>query len=239
MRSFRILALGLGALALVFLAVSGPVTHANLWSWEYGLRAYSWAAYTGIAAAGLGLVLTVLCAVPRWREGAWIPVLALCAGVAAVTPPILMFEKAKSAPPIHDITTDAYNPPRFVSLLAARMTAPNGAEYGGAAVAAQQQKGYPDIKPAIVNAPPGQAMQRAIDAARALGWEIAASDTATGHLEATDTTPWFGFKDDIVVRVRSEPSGGSRVDVRSASRVGHSDIGTNAARVREFLSRLA
>ncbi|HEX4330604.1 MAG TPA: DUF1499 domain-containing protein [Usitatibacter sp.] len=239
MRSFRIFALGLGILALVLLVASGPVTRANLWSWQYGLRAYSWAAYTGLAAAGLGLVLSLLAAVPRWRKGAWIPVIALCAGAAALTPPILLFEKAKSVPPIHDITTDPFNPPRFVSLLAARMASPNGAEYGGIAIAAQQQKGYPDIKPAIVKAAPAEAMQRAIDAARALGWQVAASDVATGRLEATDTTPWFGFKDDIVVRVRAEPSGGSRVDVRSASRVGRSDIGTNAGRVREFLSRLA
>jgi uncharacterized protein (DUF1499 family) len=239
MRAFRIFALGLGVLALALLVASGPVTHANLWPWQYGLRAYTWAAYTGLAAAGVGLVLSLLAAVPRWRAGAWMPVVALCAGAAAATPPILMLEQAKSVPPIHDITTDAYNAPRFVSLLAVRMTAPNGAEYGGPAVAAQQQKGYPDIKPAILKAEPAQAMQRVIDAARACGWEVASSDAASGRLEATATTPWFGFKDDIVVRVRAEPSGGSRVDVRSASRVGRSDIGANAARVREFLSRLA
>lgn len=239
MRSFRIIALGLGLLALVLLFASGPVTHANLWPWEYGLHACTWAAYTGLAAAGIGLVLSLLAAVPRWRAGAWMPVVAMCAGAAAATPPIVMLEKAKSVPPIHDITTDAYNAPRFVSLLAVRMIAPNGAEYGGPAVAAQQQKGYPDIKPAILKMAPAEAMQRVIDAARALGWEVAASDTAAGRLEATDTTSWFGFKDDIVVRVRAEPSGGSRVDVRSASRVGGSDLGANAARVREFLSRLA
>jgi len=82
-------------------------------------------------------------------------------------------------------------------------------------------------------------MQRVLDAARACGWEVIASDASTGRLEATDTTRWFGFKDDIVVRVRAEPSGGSRVDVRSVSRVGDSDVGANAARIREFLSRLA
>jgi uncharacterized protein (DUF1499 family) len=82
-------------------------------------------------------------------------------------------------------------------------------------------------------------MQRAIDAARASGWEIVSSDTASGSLEATATTRWFGFKDDVIVRVRPEAGGGSRVDVRSASRVGESDLGANAKRIREFLSRLA
>jgi uncharacterized protein (DUF1499 family) len=239
MRTFRILALGLGILALALLLASGPPTRAGLWGWEQGLRIYIWAAYAGLAAAGLGLALALAAAVPRWRAGAWIAVVALCAGIAAAAPPILLLERAKSVPPIHDITTDPFDPPRFVSLLAVRAASPNGADYGGAAIAAQQQKGYPDIKPAIVKAGPAQAMQRAIDAARALGWEVAASDTAAGRLEATDTTTWFGFKDDIVVRVRAEPSGGSRVDVRSASRVGESDVGANAARVREFLARLA
>lgn len=239
MRALRFVALYLGLLALAFLVASGPVTHANLWSWETGLRVYSWAAYAGLGAAGLGLVLTLLAAIPRWRHGAWMPVVALCAGVAAAAPPIILLKKAQALPNIHDITTDPFNPPGFVTLRGVRMTEPNGVDYGGVGVAAQQQKGYPDIKPAILKLAPGEAMQRAIDAARSLGWEVVASDSATGRLEATDTTTWFGFKDDIVVRVRAEPSGGSRVDVRSASRVGSSDVGANAARVREFLSRLA
>lgn len=239
MRALRLLALGLGIVALVLLVASGPVTRAGLWSWQAGLRAFSWAAYAGIAAAGLGLVLSLLAAVPRWRPGAWMAVAALCAGVVAAAPPILLLEKAKSVPPIHDITTDPFNPPGFVALRGARAASPNGTVYGGVGIASQQQKGYPDIKPAIVKASPAEAMQHAIDAARACGWEVIASDAAAGRLEATDTTAWFGFKDDIVVRIQAEPSGGSRVDVRSVSRVGESDVGANAARIREFLSRLA
>jgi uncharacterized protein (DUF1499 family) len=77
----------------------------------------------------------------------------------------------------------------------------------------------------------------AVAVARDLGWEIVAADAAEGRLEATATTRWFGFKDDVVVRVRPRP-GGARVDVRSLSRIGVSDLGTNAARVRAFLARL-
>lgn len=239
MRSLRILALGLGLLALALLVASGPGTRAGLWDWPFGLRLYAWAAYTGLAAAGVGLVASLSAAVPRWRKGAWLGLVGLCAGVVAAAPPILLLEKAKSVPPIHDITTDPFDPPVFVSLLPVRKAAPNGADYGGTKVAAQQQKGYPDIKPVVLKDPPGEALQRAIDAARACGWEIVASDSAAGRIEATDTTAWFGFKDDIVVRVRPEPSGGSRVDVRSVSRVGGSDVGANAARIRRFLARLA
>jgi uncharacterized protein (DUF1499 family) len=68
-------------------------------------------------------------------------------------------------------------------------------------------------------------------------WEVVAADAAAGRIEATATTPWFGFRDDIVVRI-VPADGGSRVDVRSVSRVGKGDLGVNARRIREFLGRL-
>ena len=72
-----------------------------------------------------------------------------------------------------------------------------------------------------------------------MGWELVANDRTSGRIEATDTTFWFGFKDDVVVRITEDPSGqSSRIDVRSKSRVGVGDVGTNARRVRELLSRL-
>jgi uncharacterized protein (DUF1499 family) len=105
-------------------------------------------------------------------------------------------------------------------------------------VAALQRRGYPDLRPAELAAPPGAAFGRALAAARAMGWEVAAADSASGRVEATATTRWFGFKDDVVVRLR--PAGaGTRVDVRSASRVGQSDVGANADRIRAYLGRLA
>jgi uncharacterized protein (DUF1499 family) len=80
-------------------------------------------------------------------------------------------------------------------------------------------------------------LSRATEAARALGWEIVATAPADGRLEATDRTRWFGFRDDVVVRVRPDGSG-SRVDARSVSRVGRSDLGTNARRIERFLAAL-
>src|SRR6185295_18118264 len=132
-----------------------------------------------------------------------------------------------------------FDPPVFNALMPMRKQSPNGAEYGGMPIAKQQQAGYPDIKSLVVKGDPAATMQKAIDAARALDWEIVASDTPAGRIEATATTLWFGFKDDIVVRVRPEAGGGSRVDVRSVSRVGESDVGANAKRIREFIRRLA
>jgi uncharacterized protein (DUF1499 family) len=166
-----------------------------------------------------------------------VPLAALIVALVAIAPPLILRNQAKGVPPIHDITTDTFDPPRFVALLAERQKAINGADYGGPAIAAQQQQAYPDIKSLVVKTPPAETVQRALDAARSLGWEVAASDAPSGRIEATATTGWFGFKDDIVIRVRPEGSG-SRVDVRSVSRVGKSDLGANAKRVREFLAKV-
>jgi uncharacterized protein (DUF1499 family) len=125
----------------------------------------------------------------------------------------------------------------FVAVRALRVGAANPIEYGGAEIAAEQHRGYPDIAPVLLTVPPDQAFDRALRSARSMGWDVVASDPAAGRIEATDTTFWFGFTDDIAIRVTPAP-GGSRVDLRSVSRVGLSDVGTNAARIRKFTASL-
>ena len=159
----------------------------------------------------------------------------LLAAVAVV--PVSHLRAAGRVPPIHDITTDLDDPPRFVAVLPRRRARRTTAEHGGAALAAQQRAGYPDLGPARFPAPPDRVFARAVDVARGLGWEIVATVPAEGRLEATDRTRWFGFRDDVVVRVRPDGAG-SRVDVRSVSRVGRSDLGTNARRIRAFVDAL-
>ena len=189
----------------------------------------------GLVAAALALAGL---AFPAVRAGR-IPQLlvALAVGLAVSWVPFEFGRRARAVPHIHDITTDVTHPPQFVAVLPLRAGSPNGVAYGGREIAELQRKAYPDIEPLVLRAPPGAASARARDAAEALGWAIVAADSATGRLEATATTFWFGFKDDIVVRVTPEGSG-SRVDVRSVSRVGRSDLGTNARRIREFLAML-
>lgn len=233
----RIVVLALAVLALVMTVASGPGTRAELWTWQTGIAMLRYATYVGLAA-GLGaLILLVTLAVPAFRTHAWVPVAALAMAVIAVAPPMMLLAKAKAVPRIHDISTDLADPPAFVALAEARKASPNGLAHRGAALADEQRKGYPDIKSLVVKSPPAETVQKAIDAARSLGWHVAASDAASGRLEATDTTLFFGFKDDIVVRIRPEGAG-SRVDVRSMSRVGLSDLGANAARIRRYLGKL-
>lgn len=137
---------------------------------------------------------------------------------------------------IHDVSTDTQDPPAFGAVLARRKPGHNRADYAGAALARAQKAAYPDIAPQLIESPEEQAFERALQAAQEMGWEIVAADAAKGLIEATATT-FLGFKDDVVIRVRPE-AGLSRVDVRSASRVGKSDLGANARRIRAYFKRL-
>jgi uncharacterized protein (DUF1499 family) len=140
-------------------------------------------------------------------------------------------------PRIHDITTDTDDPPQFVALRAVREKSPNGPEYGGEKIARQQKAGYPDIKPLMLGEPPARAFERALAAARSMGWEIVAAIAEEGRIEATATTRWLRFKDDVVLRI-TPAAAGSRIDMRSKSRLGRSDLGANAKRIRAYFSAL-
>ncbi len=234
----RAITLAVACAAVFLLLMSGPGTRLGAWSWQNGIAMVRWAFYMGAAAGISAAALAILLLVPKFRFRPWVPVLALLIALVAIVPPLLLLSNAKAVPRIHDVTTDMADPPAFVALMEERRKAPNGFAYGGEAIAAQQRAGYPDLKALVMKAAPREVMQRVIDEARSMGWEVVASDAAAGRVEATDTTRWFGFKDDIVVRVRAEGEG-SRVDVRSVSRVGLSDLGANAIRIRSFLGRLA
>jgi uncharacterized protein (DUF1499 family) len=157
--------------------------------------------------------------------------------LVVVAVPLAYLRTAQGVPPIHDITTDTENPPLFEAILPLRADASDPAVYAGEEVAAQQRGAYPDIKPQTLPVPPDEAFERALVAAGEIGWEIVAAEKGEGRIEATDTTFWFGFKDDVVIRIQPAEAG-SRIDVRSTSRVGVGDLGVNAARIRRFLEEL-
>lgn len=103
--------------------------------------------------------------------------------------------------------------------------------------AIEQHRGYPDIAPLRLGTSPADAFDRVVRAVRSRGWDVASVVPSDLRVEATDATLLFGFKDDVVVRVR--PTGeGSVIDVRSLSRVGGSDFGVNANRVRALLHKI-
>lgn len=221
-------------LAVVTIALAGLGSRWGWWTFRTGFSLLRWGGYAALAGAALTVVGAL---VARGRRPVVAAVLLAGVALATVAVPWQWRRTAQRVPPIHDVTTDTEQPPAFVTLRDRRPGARNPVEYGGPEIAAQQRAGYPDLAPATLAVPPREALARAERAARDLGWTIAAVDTAAGRLEATDRTLWFGFYDDVVVRVT--PAGtGSRVDVRSLSRVGGSDVGTNAKRIRRFLARL-
>jgi hypothetical protein len=236
---------GIAGLGVVLALLAGLSVGAS----GLGYRLHWWSLGTGFtllrSGAWLGLVATVVCLVGAvmatlgrsWR-GAGAALAAALLGLVALGVPWSIQQQGRRVPPIHDISTDLESPPRFVAVLPLRQAAANSAEYGGPSVAAQQRRGYPHLGPAVSAEPPARVFPAVEAAARQLGWRIVAAVPAEGRLEATDTTRWFGFVDDVVVRV-SPRDEGSRIDVRSASRVGRSDLGTNAARIRRFLAKLA
>ena len=141
-------------------------------------------------------------------------------------------------PPIHNISTDVDDPPQFDAVVAIRGEQANSLDYVAEQIAALQQEAYPWVKPLETKRNPADSFEHAVGVLRDMGLELVNEARLQGMIEATATTFWFGFKDDMVVRIR--PSGaGSVIDVRSVSRVGMSDLGANARRIGEFLEGFA
>jgi uncharacterized protein (DUF1499 family) len=224
-------------LAALMVGAAGPVYRMRFAELSVAFTLLTWGAWLGLGAVLVAIAGAWITRPGARSRGFMLALAGVVFGGVAFGVPFAMLQNAKTVPPIHDITTDTKSPPRFVAIAPLRSGAPNSVQYEGETVAKQQLAAYPEIQPVTLAAPPEAAFQRALNAARDLGWEIVAAVPNEGRIEATDTTTWFGFKDDIVVRVAPAVAG-SRVDVRSLSRVGQSDLGKNAARVRAYLQRL-
>jgi len=234
MNAARLLA-ALAAAAAAAVAASGFGVRFGVWDWRAGFSILRWGTYAALGAAALALVALL---VPKLRaRGGVMLAFALAVGVGAAAVPLYWLQQARALPPINDITTDTATPPAFVAILPLRASAPVASSYAGEATANAQRAAYPDIAPIVVAKERAAAFDAALAAARSMGWTIVAADAAAGRIEATATTPWFGFSDDIVIRV-APAERGSRIDVRSVSRVGRSDLGANAKRVRAFAAIL-
>jgi uncharacterized protein (DUF1499 family) len=224
----------LAVLAAVF---AGFGTRWKWWHFMTGFIILKWAAISGLIAILVLILGIILIRLKTTRHSFILALIGIILCLLVFSIPLSWYLKAHRVPAIHDITTDTENPPQFVAILPLRKNADNPAEYGGPKIVVQQHAAYPDIVPAILAIPPMQAFDRALIIGRNRGWKIVVADPSEGRIEATDQTFWFGFKDDIVIRI-TPTDHGSKVDIRSVSRVGKSDIGTNAARIRKFLNEL-
>ena len=234
------LALAVAVCAIALLGLAGPSYRLGWVSLGTALRQMlAWGAFAGIGAGVLALLALVVNGRRASRGARVAALLALAVGVGSAYVPWSWQRAAQAVPAIHDITTDTITPPLYVEAAALRrdQLAPNSLDYS-AEVVAQQRAGYPDLAPVFLQAAPDDAYRAALALVRDRGWAVVADDAAGRRIEATDATYWFGFTDDIAIRISAVPDGTSRVDVRSASRVGRSDVGTNARRIRAFLADL-
>ncbi|OFW39413.1 MAG: hypothetical protein A3F70_08140, partial [Acidobacteria bacterium RIFCSPLOWO2_12_FULL_67_14] len=209
---FSLLACGIAGFAFVLLALAGPAYRIGLLSLSNAFTLLQWGGYVGVGAAATGALAAVL----AYRRGAKLRLAAgligMAAGLSAFAVPFEWQRRDRAAPPIHDITTDLENPPAFRAVVPLRRDAPNSLERPPD-LGELQRQAYPDLGPITVPMPLDQAFNRALAVAQESGWTIVTADSASGHIEATDTSRWFGFEDDIVIRLT--PWGaGTRVDVR-------------------------
>ena len=143
MRKLRFFTIAFAVFALLLLLVSGPGTKQGWWSWQVGFIALRAATWIGLASAAVAVLLVVFMAHPKHRARPWLPIAALCIGLAAAAPGLIFSGQAKQVPPIHDITTDTADPPPFVTLAPVREQGPNKAAYAGAETAEGMSKRGP------------------------------------------------------------------------------------------------
>ena len=222
--------------AFLLVALPGPLYKHGVVNLGTAFTGFKFGVFAGIAALIL-LVLQILFKRKTVTFGSTIMALLLSTIAIAIAIPLSMLNKGKSVPPIHDISTDLVNPPEFVAIAPLRADAPNPVEYAGVEAATQQRAAHPELQ--TLNYPQSkselvEATKQAIDH---LGWQLVNIDADQGIIEATDRTMWFGFKDDVIVRITD--NGSKRlVDIRSKSRVGGSDLGKNAERIHGFIEEL-
>ncbi len=191
--------------------------------------------------AVLGILLGLAAFVTIWKDGLnglGHALLAIFIGALLLAYPAYLGVKAYKLPQISDVTTDPIDPPRFEAIARVRPRNANPIIYAGLYAAEQQRRAYPNIEPLLVSVPPKAAFDAAFAIANKRRWRVVdtrdPTPTREGRIEAVARTPIMGFRDDIVIRVRPAPDG-ARLDVRSASRYGRHDFGTNAARIRNLL----
>lgn len=229
---------GLGIGAVLLLIFSG---YGYQWGW-WGLgTAFTWLLPATLIAGLISFSLTIVFGFARWsnpdRNGKGLAVIGLVLSLAVMGTIGYWFLEAQKYPPIHDISTDIENPPTFKAIVPLRADASNDTTYGDQEKADLQRDAYPDLQTLYLDIEYGAAFDQALNAAQQMPWEqIVTSDKQAGLIEAVDKLPWFGFVDDVVIRVDSaDTTGRSKIDVRSVSRIGRGDIGVNADRIRDYL----
>lgn len=232
--------LALTSLILGFLGILTPIIGA------LGSRVDLWSFVTGIYLTPAGLLLALvglligLIAMLRLRKlGERLVLAAHGAGLSLLVSLYLggMLISIFSVPPIHNVSTDIEDPPQFSHAQSLRAQHENSLDYESEVIGPLQREGYPEVAPLVMALARDEMYGRVKRVLIDMGMEVAREDPDSGEIEAVASTFWFGFKDDLVVRLR-EVEAGTRLDVRSVSRVGQVDLGANANRIMEIIRRV-
>ncbi len=227
-----------------YFAAAALGTRFGLWDWRFGFGALTlnWGPKILMIALALGGLALAVALLVKPRRGRALALAALLIPALALGYAAYVRAQAAAIPAMHDISTDLADPPGFSQAVAQARAAIPGANTldlaakrgrDGTSYADMQRRAYPDIQPIALSREPAAAFAAAKSAAERLGWRITREEPEAGLLEAQARTFWFGFTDDIAIRIRATETG-SAADVRSVSRVGVSDLGANARRIRAF-----
>ena len=242
-----LLGLGLGVLTLA----SAAGIWLGFWDFRRGFSLLGtanqygqWLAWACLLLAAATLIASQLLKVKNAGKFVSLAAVgALVAWVAYLIPESFRPGEGVNYPPIHDISTNRINPPEFLAIAPLRADAPNTLVYGASnnmtpeQLIEQTDEAYPDLVTQLYSESVNEVFEKALAAVDDLGWELVAQDASAGRIEATDTTFWFRFKDDVVIKIDQQGSE-TAVDVRSVSRVGTGDVGANAIRMRKLFALL-
>lgn len=230
----KILVVLVSLAAFLLVTLPGPLYKFGIIELGTAFTGFKYAVITGVAA----LILLIIQALFKRKSMTLVSsAVTVFLSLIAIIMPLRMMSNANSVPAIHDISTDVTTPPEFIAIAPLRADAPNPVEYAGVETAAQQLNAYPELQTLSYAQPKAELVAAIEQTAKNLKWNLVNTDPNSGLIEATDSTLWFGFKDDIVVRV--EDKGRERlVDIRSKSRIGSSDLGKNAERISGFIEEL-
>ncbi len=222
---------GVTMVLAVLVLLAGPLVKSGVLPWVAGLGLFA----LGSLVAGIGGIICLIALVRR--RGGRVAIGGAISGIGALAVLLAIIINGRGVPRIHDITTDTVSPPQFVAITPAVRGAGSNSVVYDPALAAQQAAGYPALKPLTVAKPPAEVFDKALRTVTARGWPVAIADAAAGRIEATETASWWGFKDDVVIRLTPTESG-TRIDIRSVSRVGEGDFGANAHRIEGLLKAI-
>ncbi len=229
---------GLAVFTTIFFILSGYGYNWGIWSLSLAMPMFRITAYM-MAILGVLALISLFFAIRSRQRSRHVSFTVIVLLLSAVIVGFSLYwgHQARTNPFIHDVTTDMENPPEFRAVVPLRADAPNPPEYAGEESAQLQREAFPELITIYLPYPKERVYDESIGLIGARGWKLVDGDYEYGIIEATEVLPWFGFKDDVVIRLKSD-NGRTVFDMRSKSRVGGTDLGVNAKRIERFTDDL-